>query len=252
MATSVAPHDVYAINEKVFVAHASTGQMSEARVMKVGPPAGKSGKTYLVRYENAADRRDEWVNTDRMLKFSDEVRKVLQLGRSRRKQPSTRTEPRYQLEIPISVRWKLMEDQQNLQDRLVVQLPRVPTVRTMLENFQASRPSSGEQMVPQLAALFDEALGSLLLYRHERLQYERCRTRHPDLPPSQIYGLEHLLRLFAVLPELIEAANPTLEHGSSLMATCNELIKYLNENLGRFSSTLCYEPNLQGHAVDTT
>ena len=47
---------------------------------------------------------------------------------------------------------------------------------------------------------FDQALGTILLYRFERLQYRNIleRINSGELPKefSRIYGAQHLLRLF--------------------------------------------------------
>jgi mortality factor 4-like protein 1 len=45
-------------------------------------------------------------------------------------------------------------------------------------------------------AYFDRALGSILLYRMERKQFQDVKSKHEDVPPSEIYGAEHLVRLF--------------------------------------------------------
>jgi len=41
---------------------------------------------------------------------------------------------------------------------------------------------------------FNKALGSVLLYKFERQQYSELRT--DDVLPCDLYGVEHLLRLF--------------------------------------------------------
>lgn len=53
---------------------------------------------------------------------------------------------------------------------------------------------------------FDKALPLILLYRQEREQYERLRaatSKGKEFVPSDIYGAEHLLRLFVRLPHLL-------------------------------------------------
>lgn len=44
--------------------------------------------------------------------------------------------------------------------------------------------------------LFDQALPLILLYRQERTQYDLTARAHSDKSPSEIYGAEHLLRVF--------------------------------------------------------
>ncbi len=53
-----------------------------------------------------------------------------------------------------------------------------------------------------IQAYFDRALGSILLYRFERKQYQQIQQKHEDTPLSQIYGAEHLVRLFGMSPSL--------------------------------------------------
>ena len=50
---------------------------------------------------------------------------------------------------------------------------------------------------------FDRALGTILLYRFERKQYDDIRAKYPETAASDLYGAEHLLRLFVRLPYLL-------------------------------------------------
>lgn len=56
-----------------------------------------------------------------------------------------------------------------------------------------------EQVVSGLKLYFDKALGNILLYRFERQQYVELMERHPEKKKSEIYGVEHLLRLFGTV-----------------------------------------------------
>lgn len=97
----------------------------------------------------------------------------------------------------------------------LVTLPRKPTVVQLLKEYEAyalhskSSPRSKNLIVEVLAGLtvyFDKALGHTLLYRFERQQYADLRKKkeYEETPMSEVYGAEHLLRLFgeptAVLP----------------------------------------------------
>ncbi|KAL0368994.1 UNVERIFIED_CONTAM: protein MRG1 [Sesamum calycinum] len=50
------------------------------------------------------------------------------------------------------------------------------------------------EIVNGLRCYFDKALPAMLLYKHERLQYEEVIA--DNVSPSGVYGAEHLLRLF--------------------------------------------------------
>jgi hypothetical protein len=51
-------------------------------------------------------------------------------------------------------------------------------------------------MVDGLKMYFDKALPTILLYRFERQQFAEWQQRHPGMRHSDVYGAEHLLRLF--------------------------------------------------------
>ncbi len=52
------------------------------------------------------------------------------------------------------------------------------------------------EIISGITLYFDKALGNNLLYRFERAQYVEHKRASPDKPMSEIYGAEHLLRLF--------------------------------------------------------
>lgn len=52
------------------------------------------------------------------------------------------------------------------------------------------------EIISGITIYFDKALGNNLLYRFERAQYVEQRRGNPDKAMSEIYGAEHLLRLF--------------------------------------------------------
>lgn len=53
-----------------------------------------------------------------------------------------------------------------------------------------------DEVVRGLRTYFNKALGTMLLYRQERHQYADIRKQHPDKDLVELYGAEHLLRLF--------------------------------------------------------
>lgn len=80
-------------------------------------------------------------------------------------------------------------------------------IKTYLE-FKKSKVHEGEAseekeykniegIMQGVQSYFDRALSSILLYRMERRQYQELRqNQSEEVPLSQIYGAEHLIRLF--------------------------------------------------------
>jgi mortality factor 4-like protein 1 len=68
-------------------------------------------------------------------------------------------------------------------------------------------------------------LGNLLLYRFERHQYADIRRQFPDKELVELYGAEHLLRLFVQIPSLIAHTNMDCE-------AIHTLVSYLTDILG--------------------
>ncbi|KAI9733570.1 MAG: Esa1p-associated factor [Cirrosporium novae-zelandiae] len=105
-----------------------------------------------------------------------------------------------------------------------------------------------EECVAGMKEYFHKTLGKILLYRFERDQYfemSRLWTNNPDgvvdevtgeikkyEGPGDVYGPEHLLRLFASMPELI--AQTTMD-AQSVVRLREEMTKMLNW-LGRHVS----------------
>jgi mortality factor 4-like protein 1 len=105
----------------------------------------------------------------------------------------------------------------------LVPLPRTPSVASILKGYlkQATEADAATRLIVDgspcfsllcatlicgssfafcatlgVKHLFDEDLGSHLLYRLERTQYKNVLKKNPDAKPSNIYGAEHLMRLF--------------------------------------------------------
>jgi len=67
--------------------------------------------------------------------------------------------------------------------------------------IRPKRPGSAEadifeEVISGLQIYFDRCLGNILLYRFERQQYVDIRRSNEGKDMSEIYGAEHLLRLF--------------------------------------------------------
>lgn len=108
--------------------------------------------------------------------------------------------------IPDSLKATLVDDWEYItKNQQLVPLPRNPNVMQILQNYRDSCPKKREgsaesdifdEVVAGLKLYFDRCLGNILLYRFERQQLLDVKKEWPDKEASEIYGGEHLLRLF--------------------------------------------------------
>ncbi|KAJ1999182.1 Esa1p-associated factor [Coemansia thaxteri] len=164
---------------------------------------------------------------------------------------STTKGPDVKLPIPNALKAQLVDDWERItKDKLLVSLPRKPTITELLEQYKEYRRSAkdrrrpgrrdeevADEIIEGLKMYFDKALGNVLLYRFERYQYQQIRERFPDKPPSDIYGAEHLLRLFVQMPGLIAHTNMDDDAVQLLRENLGEILKYMH----RFTKTLFAE-----------
>lgn len=96
--------------------------------------------------------------------------------------------------------------------------------------FQSSESDVFDEIVSGIKIYFDRALGSILLYRFERQQYLTIRKEFPDKLLCDIYGPEHLLRLFVSFPALIAQTNMDQQSITVLREHLEDLLKFMMEN----------------------
>ena len=88
-------------------------------------------------------------------------------------------------------------------------------IKAVLSDFIASKrkgpndtkTSTSEEVIKGIAEYFDVVLGTQLLYKFERPQYSDLLKNYPDKRMSEIYGSEHLLRLFVKMGGMLSYAN---------------------------------------------
>ncbi|RKP37632.1 MRG-domain-containing protein, partial [Dimargaris cristalligena] len=177
-------------------------------------------------------------------------------GRKRPRDPSVEKEEEYvrrpeiRIPIPNPLKALLVDDWEHItKDHQIVPLPRKPTVNEILALYQQSKSESAskkknghdrhnedilEEILEGLKLYFNRALGNILLYRFERLQFSEVIKKHPDTPVCDIYGAEHLLRLFVQLPSLIAHTNMDAEAIALLKEHLADILKFLQKNTDEF------------------
>lgn len=111
--------------------------------------------------------------------------------------------------------------------------PNSPVTNLTADSDADGRDQEWREMADGIALLFDEALPNRLLYREEFPQYNAVLD-HPEYSLrrySDVYGCEHLLRLFVRLPEVV-ADEMSEAEARPILAKVNDLIRFLHKNQG--------------------
>ena len=90
------------------------------------------------------------------------------------------------------------------------------------------------EVVDGIKTYFNQALSTILLYKFERKQFRDIRDEHKSTPLVDVFGAEHLLRLFVKLPELLAYCKLQREHLTVLVAKLTELLKFLQANKAKY------------------
>ncbi|KAJ3414573.1 Esa1p-associated factor [Chytridiales sp. JEL 0842] len=147
--------------------------------------------------------------------------------------------PEIKIALPESLKIQLVDDWEDVtKNQKLVSLPRNPNVTTIIRQYKeaALKKSSTKEsfqadviaeFVEGLKCYFDKALGNILLYRFERQQYVELRKKFPEKDMADVYGAEHLLRLFVQLPQLIAHTNMDQDTIALLKDQFAEFLKYL-------------------------
>jgi mortality factor 4-like protein 1 len=144
--------------------------------------------------------------------------------------------------MPDNLKSLLVDDWENVtKNQQVVALPAKASVNQILEDFIAEekpkRTSAAdldvlEEVIMGIKEYFDKALDKILLYRFEREQYKALRKKweagsgeYSEKGPLDIYGAEHLTRLFGMLFDHVSGCH-LLIHSSSNYAGAHCADKY--------------------------
>jgi mortality factor 4-like protein 1 len=148
------------------------------------------------------------------------------------------------LQLPFNLKKILVDDWESITGgaggagkRFVI-LPTKRTVSSILASFLAGKESSEfhkhwEELARTLKIYFDKSLSLLLLYPPERDNHA-SKTEGYEGSLCDLYGIEHLLRLFIKLPAMLSTTTLTSGEAKSLLVKVSEIVRWLSkeENVG--------------------
>ncbi|XP_062102629.1 protein MRG1 isoform X5 [Humulus lupulus] len=195
----------------------------------------KSGRSAHARPKGSADAKVE----------KEDIKTSVSKGKKRKNESGAEKdgvslEKAVKIQIPSTLKKQLVDDWEfvNQQEKLV-KLPRSPTVDDILTKYldyrskkENTTSDSVAEILRGIRCYFDKALPVMLLYRKERKQFHD--VVQDDISPSNIYGAEHLLRLFVKLPELLAYVNIEEETLTRLQQKLLDFLKFLQKNQSTF------------------
>ncbi|KAI9776116.1 MAG: Esa1p-associated factor [Candelina submexicana] len=160
--------------------------------------------------------------------------------------------PSVRLVIPDHLKALLVDDWENVTKNLqLVPLPSKSPANAILTTYfdeEKGKRRLGsaeadilEEVVQGIKEYFDKCLGRILLYRFEREQYFEIRQlwesgegEWEGKGPGDVYGAEHLCRLFVSMPELIAQTNMDQQSVNKLRDELVKITQWLGKNSSRF------------------
>ena len=168
-------------------------------------------------------------------------------GRPKRRQESTKYNEVY---IPMRPELKhiLVDDWEYItKDHKLLTVPARVPVPQILKQFSAANSGGSDEdahmtheNVNGLEIYFNRCLSLMLLYKVERLQYLELRKEHDNFAAADLYGVEHLLRLFALLPGLLAQTTMDGPSLSTLISQSVDFLDYITENMDSFANQYYY------------
>jgi len=86
-----------------------------------------------------------------------------------------------------------------------------------------------DEVVQGIKQYFDRAVGRVLLYKFERPQYKELSEAKKGTSNCDIYGAEHLLRLFVKLPELLASTDMEKDEITVLQGKIGEIVRFIDK-----------------------
>ncbi|KAK5729540.1 Esa1p-associated factor [Elasticomyces elasticus] len=237
----------------------SSARGSEDRSSAVPqPPRGtkRARESHMEGIDKARPRGVQPVkpHCKEILSSSDEVRLRITLTPPRSQEEEFIRRPAVRLFMPDALKSILVDDWEKVtKEQKLAPVPATVPASLFLDNYQDQeryqrRPNSAdadilEEVVAGVKEYFNKSLGRILLYRFERQQFyemhklvEAGHGEHAGKALADVYGCEHLLRLFVSMPDLIAHTNMDAQSVSKLREELMKMTSYMARNVDRYLS----------------
>jgi mortality factor 4-like protein 1 len=153
------------------------------------------------------------------------------------------------IKIPEELKAWLIDDDDNIKNKKLTVLPAKPPITTILKDFITFKKTSSRnineavlgEMTLGIKDYFNVMLGSHLLYKFERLQYQHLlKDQGKDVDLATHYGVIHLVRLFTKIGKILAHSTLEPQNVQTIINYMQELLKYVSKQTALFDSEKNY------------
>lgn len=153
------------------------------------------------------------------------------------------------IKLPDELKPILVDDWEYIsKQRRLVKIPARYTVETVLSDYSKqkqpakilSKEEARIEVTDGIREYFNVMLGTQLLYKAERKQYNEVMKEHPDTPASKLYGPIHLLRLFVKIGCALVYTRLDERTIQLLVLHLHDFLKFFHRNIATYFSPQDY------------
>ncbi|KAI9097061.1 MRG-domain-containing protein [Phlyctochytrium arcticum] len=153
-------------------------------------------------------------------------------------QPQWEDAPAFELPLSDSLKKILVRDRHCvIEKEALMSLPRTPSISDIFDQFLSqsdARKDEISSLVNGLKMYFNSGLKSILLYQQERPQFAQLAKKSPDVNPCNVYGAEHILRLFVRLPTLVSRVGADQSTLAMMKEHFQSILTFIDKNQEAF------------------
>ncbi|WZN59785.1 MRG family protein [Chloropicon roscoffensis] len=229
----------YSEGDKVIIPQQSL--VYEAKVEKVQFDA-KVGWKYFVHYMGWNKKYDEWLPHSSLKEFDENAKLTKPSWKKTKKAEDEDSESVAKIPLPNPLKNRLVTEWDAItRESKLVPLPKEKhTVSQILDSFSdtVERREPWAEITDGLKDYFDKSLKAMLLYPQEVAQAGELLGSDKDTRPRDVYGVEHLVRLFVKLPDILPYTNMDDESMTQLIARLSTILNFVKDNADDLYSVL--------------
>lgn len=160
-------------------------------------------------------------------------------------------EEEVKIRIPEELKAWLIDDDDNIKNKKLTPLPAKIPITTILKDFilhkkntsRITNDASLNELTLGIKDYFNVMLGSHLLYKFERLQYQNLlREEGKEVDLAAHYGVIHLLRLFTKIGKVLAQSSLEPQNLQIIVSYMHELLKFISKQSNLFEKNYNVAP----------